>query len=1182
MPLLQGLKIMIKLHSSIFSDDSTDSNEVVNRKIKVEQVLRLNTWDLESAHLRIDGNRDELLREAAFMASRDTPKLNKANAEKFFNCDDFSIFFAALCAVYFQLYLTVLRGTTNINDKLVSVKAKLLECLKELSRKYKKIYTDKEIDSYIMMYGKDSWHKKKAESLKFFAKKFESSDEDFPYILFTYMHRFFFYQKTPIIPEELRRISLYCAYYSNKNYIHENINKFILDRFIKFENQKFGVSENLKLSMKKRVVHWLETNQTGFKSILNLDDVLFLLRMDCTINRIKSRRIVVPDPVKQWEESYSLRYHFAEFEESIAGLITRCTGKKWTRFRNETEPQEHVIQHLKTILRAPQDVFKRFPAVALLAFWATSCIKYNEFKALFLKREKPEVYYVDGDPERYLIKESERHKPIGNNFMPIPPKGEKDNEASKLQYMLFFALCALSPAVSNSFFENKLLPYFKNALFDSSWHDTKKQLELLNILLVASHLPTVTNTVDFLDFDGKGFSQTESAVNLIYNISNFALVSTELGIVQQVNHLDELRNRLFKYHKPALTKPANNPKTKETFRNEFGLIKDIDCGFDINDMKSTLSYNENYCSRDMKCKVFLETDTSCIHASENPYRRLYRYSLSTIYIKQVRNMFVHYAPFSSTQSLLDIRNFNNLLEILYDIKDRLENESVLFTVSELYKDFAFSYQDGISFPKEQTESTLSTMLEELFSIIIRSELDYIQNVSTKSANEVFLFWPINGNKIWNAQDPILKPFHELQKEVEQETSNDKDEERIAAKVKERIPECFSIIRANYKAFIEFIIIKWKDNDFKTIIESLENIDSSFFHVYGYSRLSDVWTEKDTRFQSKWKHYLQSWQTYFKWKLARKDLKAAKESLKKLDYFEEGFTKLIDFKELDVFLSYGNTKMLEKEIQEIAKQLPSFILFKGIYSKREGFGRYENGRIDGDDNGSWDYRCLQSEIAYHSHEKNIELLKESLEYVEYKVLRNEKYYPTTPQYKKDFIEWLTKLEFENGLDNLEILSLADKIRTEAKSKLDDINKPFDSQSVDLFKDDPTYEPDIGLLSIVKDLLLHVICHVTSIKSIRDELNEQPILDRNGFVSFDEDQLKDIKKKLSNNDENAYPSQLHEELKQFLNFVFGISGHYESSIDDRPCEKTLLDLYGERFFLYVLRVTFEMSHMKKVSD
>ena len=1176
---------MKKKISTIFSDDCTDSSKVVNRKIEVKQVLWSNTWHLEPAHLRIDVDRDELLREADFMASHDIPKLNKANAEKFFNCDDFSIFFAALCAVFFQLYLPVLRGMTDINDKLVAIKTKLIECLKELSRKYKKTYTGSEIDSFISWFGRDSWHKKKAEAIKHFVKKFESSDEDFPYILFTYMRKFFFYQKSPVISEDLRRISLYCAYYLNKNYIFENINKFFLDRFIKYEKQRFSTPENLKLRMKEKELHWFDFSQTGFKSILNLDDVLFLLKIDCFLVRKRNRRVLVHDPVDDWKESYPLRYHFAEFEESIIGLITRCTGEKLTRLRNETAPQEHVIRHLKTVLRAPLDVFKRFPAVAFLVFWATSCVKYNEFKALFQKREKPEVYHArSASPESYHIKNSERQKPLGIDFIPIPQKGEKDNETSKLQYMLFFALCALSPKASKSFFENELLSDFSEALHDSSWYDPKKQLELLNKLLKASHLPTVTNTVDFLDFDGKGFSNTESAVNLIYNISDFAFVSTELGIVQQVNHLDELRDRVFKYHKPALTKKIGESKRK-TFTDEFELIQDIDCGFGIIGMEGSLSYQGNYYTRDMKCKVFLETDTYCGHAGENPYRRLYRYSLSTIYIKQARNMFVHYALFSSTRNLLDIRNFNSLLEILYDIKERLENESVLFTVGELYKDFQF-YQNRSSFPIEQTESSLSMVLEELFGIIINAEPDYIQNVSTKSADEFYLLWPIKGNKIWKAQDPIFRPFNELQqkleKELQQETSNDKSKEYVAAKVKERIPECFSIIKANYKAFIEFVINKWKDDDFKTIIECLDNINSTFSHVFWLSRPSDTWTKKDTHYQSAWNNTLQSWRTFFEWKLARKDLKAAKESLKKLDYFDDGFTKLIDFEELDGFLSYGSLNMLAKEIQEIAKQLPFFILFKGIYSIREGFGQYENGRIGGDDNETLHYKWYCCDIKYYSQEKDIELLKECLEYVEYEVLRNERYYPTTPQHKKDFIEWLAELEFENDLDDPEVLSLADKIRTEAKSKLDDINKPFDSQSVNLFKDDPTYEPDIGLLPVVKDLLLHVICHLTSIKTIRDELNGQPILDRNGIVTLDDDTLYKLNKKLPENEKNAYPPQLHEALKQFLNFIFGISGHYESSNNDRYCEKTLLDLYGERFFLYVLRVTFEMSHMKKASD
>ncbi len=136
---------------------------------------------------------------------------------------------------------------------------------------------------------------------------------------------------------------------------------------------------------------------------------------------------------------------------------------------------------------------------------------------------------------------------------------------------------------------------------------------------------------------------------------------------------------------------------------------------------------------------------------------------------------------------------------------------------------------------------------------------------------------------------------------------------------------------------------------------------------------------------------------------------------------------------------------------------------------------------------------------------------------------------------------------------------------------------------MFENDSTY--NIHLLEITKSLLQRTICYLTSLEEIRTKLNENPLLNVSGQLPFSRHDLYGDKRKdgiKENLELKMYEKPLRDDLQKFLNFIFGIIGHYERDSEFHETEKTLLDLYGYRFFLYLIRVSFEMSQSKDFSN
>lgn len=1159
------------------NSESKNSAKTIPIDTNIEHIFLSNVFDLEKGHSCID---DRLMKECDFLVEHDIPEINKKNVR--FNCDEFSIFFAALCAIYYKFYISKLCGNKGCNGKMVKVKSKLVQCLKMLTQEYKELYNDENIDFFVSHFDsyKDSWHKKKTSALKKFALEQKSSDEDFPYVLFSYCFKFFDYEESPIVKKELYRISLFCAYHSNINLIYKNANDFFLDKLIKNKQESLPSPDNLRLIVQKSsFTNWYFGDTRNFKSLFwNLDDIISVLNLD---HSIVAQKVRYYNDISGEKENP--RKHFVKQEKSIIELIKRCFGKSFWEYGSETESAEQVTAYLRTALSIPQSIIQRFPTIAFFIYWSISFVKYNEFKSLFLENtNKPEAYQFEDHNHPY-IKSTEYKKFVKNDFIAIPKETEKSNQASLLQHLLFFALLDLVnvPKLERISFSStknkKLVEKFKDALMapEMDWRNPKTQLELLNELLKNNDLPTVTKNVDFCLFDGKadekGFSQTESAVNLIYNIITFTSINPENGIVQQVNHLDELRDRTFEYHNEKITSWNNVDEPKQTlYKDELDKLQSIDCGFEIKDVSQTkLTNRSSDVSRDFKCKAFSETDTSCVPTTTDykPYRQLYRTMLSTLYINFARNMFVHYAPFKSTETLLDVRNFNDLLGILYDVKDRIENESVLYSVAKTYENFKFDHKGA--FAVDGKKESLNQIIEKTFGIILDSGALYLKYIAEN--NDIIN--PIDFSDISKANDPVFKSVYEKTKGI-----------IGTKKLKSLAPECLGIAKSKRDDFIKYVAKQWNKKDYREIIISLNCLKEIFSRIYWNSLPSEKPTPDEKNLHWVIYYEIEAWESFFQWKTAIRDMESAKKALYKLDYFEKDLAEAINLENLDKCSKLGDYDLYEKEIQEMAKQLPSFILFKNIYSRRNDFGTYKDYDFSLSDNDDElrHYQWYKNDINEIAKEKDTEEMKKYLEFIEYEVLRNEYYYPNSPKYKIDFIEFLTDIDslIESNFIAPDLIAISRKVSEKAREKLTEAQKEIDSKSIAVFEKAPTY--DIRLLEITKSLLQRTICYLTSLEEIRTKLNENPLLNVSGQLPFSSHDLKrkgGIKESL---ELKIYEKPLREDLQKFLNFIFGITGHYERDSECHEIEKTLLDLYGYRFFLYLIRVTFEMSQSKDFSN
>jgi hypothetical protein len=1152
---------MDETFESIFGEDSEVSdNTTVNNKdnkptpviTSVKQVLANSVYHFNQNHLYVDLNKENFIQGYNFIINQNIPEPDKAR--KNIDIDDFSMLFAALSTTYWQSYISVLCGIQTLCENLVTLKAKLILCLKKIVARDTELYTDTELNSFFSYYlSKDAWHQKKLIAVKKFVKGNECSDEDFPYILFFISRRFIDRRFDEVFIHRLYIASLYCAYRSNKHFIYNEVNKFVIGKFLKYKKHYRHSSKNLTLALKSDSI----SEPSFFR---NINAILNFLDLD---SFVISRRRYYFDHEFEDKEKHP-RTRFIKSEKSIIELLKWCLGKPHFKYGREISLHEQVIDDLYNVIQIPQNILRDYPAIVFLIYWSISFIKYNEFKSFFYEKTKPTAFSKTETKRRPYVKNSQYDNFTSNRFISI-----NEGVAPILQLLLYFGILDLVPNEIN------LIDEFDKAMQESNWFDPKKQIDLLNKLLEYRSLPAITKKVDFRELDGNGFTKTESAVNLIYNIVSFNSINSELGIVQQVNHLDELRDRLFKYHKASWNDNDATDTKKEEYKGEFHLIQTIDCGFKLNNVSQRhLNFRGTDISRDFICKLFSETDSSCVPVTNDykQYRHQYRSMLFSLYINLARNMFVHYAPFKPTLKLLEIRNFNDLLGIMYDVKSRLENESALYSIANKYEKFEFRHKGA--FDIDGSKESLVIVLNAAFSSIIENEDAYIKQVASDKKDRINAFDALI--RISKIEDPIFKPIHE---NIDKNFLSHKKHKKSVKKITQ---ESFDILKSKQHEFIQWITRLLDEGhttpSLRDAITSLECL----YYCYAYTFIagrSEPWSDEIKKTFWDLQRKIEAWISYFNWLIVKQDMKCVNESLKKLDYFENNFTNIIDLDRLEKFAKDKDYTHFENEIQKISKKIPSYLIFKDTYQTRNDFGLYEDLNYISTYDESPRYSWFRYDIEAIIKENEAQEMKKYLEFLEYEVLENETYYPDTPQFKKEFLVYLKNIDalIKEHFDDIELLSYARQISLMAQSKLADINKEIDVNSINVFKDDPTH--NIHLLEITKKLLVRILCYITSMDDIeiRKKLKGEPLLDHNGNLTIKNKILSDTKKELEG---KMYENPLYDDLQAYLNFIFGVSGHYQYH-NGRECEKTILDLYGEQMFLYLIRVTFEMSQLKDKS-
>lgn len=423
--------------------------------------------------------------------------------------------------------------------------------------------------------------------------------------------------------------------------------------------------------------------------LLNKDTTLWLdtLKLSAfthTSNHDSATRTYIPKLKKS--------YHKINYDERVTiKLIEEILGNKGSFTLQPSDNFDRPFEKkdlFKLGINLDYGILKRFPCIPYLLYKLIPKMSYNKFKQYFIEdANPPEPYNNDG---RKIYNNEEISKISFFKF-----KGKWGLERAQLFF--FFAIRDMAKDKTS----------FDEALKKGFWNQPDIQKQLLNGLLRQNSIPEYSKEFNFnlisniiKGTNKESFSTTETCINLIYNIAHFKVSNSPSDVTQQVNFIDEQRDRIFTYHKiktsdqelKDITANAPNPKyfnqfcpqARDNLVKEIETIKSIDCGFDITHYAQKYPcYNNEFFVRHLKCKLFLETDTACNLPKEEFYKKRYNDLLSNRYIYPERNIFIHYSKCTQTESLLEEQYFSDLLICLQETKKRLQHEQELRKLAQI-------------------------------------------------------------------------------------------------------------------------------------------------------------------------------------------------------------------------------------------------------------------------------------------------------------------------------------------------------------------------------------------------------------------------------------------------------------------------------------------------------------------
>ena len=186
--------------------------------------------------------------------------------------------------------------------------------------------------------------------------------------------------------------------------------------------------------------------------------------------------------------------------------------------------------------------------------------------------------------------------------------------------------------------------------------------------------------------------------------------------------------------------------------------------------------------------------------------------------------------------------------------------------------------------------------------------------------------------------------------------------------------------------------------------------------------------------------------------------------------------------------------------------------------------------------------------------------------------------------KNYLLFLEKLDNEcKDIQCEETHSLIGKIQRKVAKIRKEFSTPFHRASAKVFENEKIYKSFLVEESV--DFLLNTIKYCTRSTKVCEELGKKVLLNENGRLGLtkNDDLSKDI----------FYPELFKKNLRLFLNTIFGIDNICTVSdkkslaeCDNISCrdvkEKNIhfFDQYSGLIILYLIRVTVELAHVKKI--
>lgn len=297
------------------------------------------------------------------------------------------------------------------------------------------------------------------------------------------------------------------------------------------------------------------------------------------------------------------------------------------------------------------------------------------------------------------------------------------------------------------------------------------------------------------------------------------------------------------------------------------------------------------------------------------------------------------------------------------------------------------------------------------------------------------------------------------------------------------------------------------------------------------------------------------------------------------------------KELDIFDPCDLQKLIElrkfeefnARINQMMQVIDKYILFYYAKDHDLNFESIFHNENEKEEHLKEYYKGLTAYLKELLKNKAIDELKTAFKRIEYFELPNIDLDQPHAKYYNDYLKFIESLNAKcKDLDNIEILQMAKNIRNIIFAKKEEAKQEYDKDSINVFKDDEIH--DSFLIKRTLQQLLNTIKCCTESLEVRKVLvqNKKTFLDKEGKLGLNKDE------KLS--DDIHYSEEFKNNLRQFLNTMFGVSNICAASPKDdydsinfsdiQETDINFFDQYNKQILLYLIRVTVELAHYKKI--